>query len=539
MVLASVPFATAANLADYFPLGLGSSWTYQNVADHDDMYTISVFERFLFHNNPAVKFGKGIDDYAIGYNNGSSVNIYWGASGAISIGNFTDGTFFNLMEPTNFVLLRMYDNLNPALKSVYGVNDTNLVLWVTYDSSYPKNSQNSIVESNLGVSIPDYAVTGIEWYANGVGEIVNLDVDAETGNIGTRYELIDYNIVSEPSQFGTVGGKNIKLIQKDCDGNNVTFSLTGGGYGEVNSTDCAFSTINLFHTTVNSALTISTKGKVYTSAGSIICNGPIKSITAKTTELSGSITIGSSSNPEAAVTIVFDQANDLAINSQMPIQSISATEWLGGSINAPSVGSITIKGDTKREISGDLYDVNLILSQLPDVKIMALGSLTVNGWIDSSQIISQGNIGTVTAGAMINSVCFAGVSPAYLVDVNAADGVLDLPPVLDDTFNETATINSIAIKGIKSENPLYFINSNIAAKNVSSMYIAYPKYDNAGIRLVSVCITTPPKHSQLRMPTEHIHGRVIISAQQSIGSLETVVICKSAEISRAGKHPMN
>jgi hypothetical protein len=206
IVFAGTPLISeAANLADYIPLSLGSSWTYRNAANPSDTYTVSVFEKFIFsgfNGQPAVKFGTDSNNYSIGYNNGTSVNIYAGTENGIisgiSIGNFTDGAFFNLIEPTNFVLLRMYDNLNPTLKSVYDINKPNLVLWATYDSEYPKNSQNSIVESNLGVTIPNYAITSLEWYAKGVGEIVKLDIDAASGDIGTRYELIAHNIVSEP-----------------------------------------------------------------------------------------------------------------------------------------------------------------------------------------------------------------------------------------------------------------------------------------------------------------------------------------------------
>jgi hypothetical protein len=199
---------------------LGSSWTYRNAANPSDTYTVSVFEKFVFsgfNGQPAVKFGTDSNNYSIVYNDGSSVSSYavteQGVTFGTSIGNFTDGTFFNLTtsscdspppeclieNPTNFVLLRMYDNLDPALKSVYGIDPslTNLVLWATYDGIYPPNSQNSIVESNLGFTIP-YAVTHLEWYATGVGKIVDLDIEAASGDIGTRYELIAHNIVAGP-----------------------------------------------------------------------------------------------------------------------------------------------------------------------------------------------------------------------------------------------------------------------------------------------------------------------------------------------------
>jgi len=312
---------------------------------------------------------------------------------------------------------------------------------------------------------------------------------------------------------------NVKRTLKDCNSNDVTFSLSGGGYGEIDPCDCHFGRIKLHDTTDKSVLTIKTKSKIETSVGDINVNGPLKGISATNIELHGSITIGLSSNPKAAVTIIFDQANDLAINSQMPIKSISATEWLGGSIDAPSIGSITTRGDKKRDIAGDLdvnvtllngsinsakvagtlsgdwtcnaikgisatdiVEANLILSQQPDskVKVLALGSLIVKGWIDSSQILSQGNIGTVTAGAMINSVCFADVNSAYLVDVNA-DDVLDLPVVDSNTFSKKATIKSITIKGIKTEPLPYYINSNIAAAQILIAYLNYPENDNNGI----------------------------------------------------------
>jgi hypothetical protein len=132
----------AANLADYTPLSLGSYWTYQNAADSNDTYTVSIFEKFVFsgfNGQPAVKFGTDSNNYSISYNNGTSVNIYAGTengiTSGISIGNFTDGTFFNLIEPTNFVLLRMYDNLNPTLKSVYDINEPHHTYFIAQHGS--------------------------------------------------------------------------------------------------------------------------------------------------------------------------------------------------------------------------------------------------------------------------------------------------------------------------------------------------------------------------------------------------------------------
>jgi len=195
--------ARAFNFADYMPSTLGNYWTYRNGADPTDTFTVSVFEKFTFAGNPALKIGTDLNNYNIGHNDGTSVNIYASVDngvlndfGDVSIGEITDGMFINLVEPTNFALFRLWDNLNPLLTSVYNIDPslTDLILWVTYDSNFLANSQNSIVKSNLGVSLPNYAVTGLVWYQQGVGEIVRIDVDAATGTIGDRYDLIDYKV---------------------------------------------------------------------------------------------------------------------------------------------------------------------------------------------------------------------------------------------------------------------------------------------------------------------------------------------------------
>lgn len=195
--------ARAFNFADYLPVALGNYWTYQNRTNPTDTFTNSVFEKFMFAGNPAFKIGTDLNNYDIGYNDGTSVKIYASVENGVlndfddvSIGEITDGMFINLIEPTNFVLFRLWDNLDPVLKSVYGIDPslTNLILWAVYDSNYPANSQNSIVESNLGVALPNYAVTHLEWHQQCVGMIVKIDVEADTGTIGDRYDLIDYRV---------------------------------------------------------------------------------------------------------------------------------------------------------------------------------------------------------------------------------------------------------------------------------------------------------------------------------------------------------
>jgi hypothetical protein len=330
-----------------------------------------------------------------------------------------------------------------------------------------------------------------------------------------------------PWEFGNIPGnkKNTKFTASDVCGVSVTFGLTGGGYGEIVG-DANFNHVNLYNTGEKSQLTIAAKTEI--SVGDINTindNNSLKSITAKTTNLRGNIkvsgslaslvindvnksntiTVGSSLNKKATVSLGFDRVADLTLTSGVPIKAISATEWLAGEINAPSIGAIAAKGNKKRGIAGDL-DVNvtnyppvgsiktagtlsgewncskiksvsalniteaiLTFDQEPNLKVLALGTLVAKSRITDSRIISDGNVGTINAGMMINSLCFAGIK----------SGVTWLPSYPDDINNVLASIKSITVKGIRGE-PNSFINSNIAAANILSATLNYPQSNNGG-----------------------------------------------------------
>jgi hypothetical protein len=326
----------------------------------------------------------------------------------------------------------------------------------------------------------------------------------------------------------------VKLSVKDGNGTEMMLSLSGAGYGQMDP--CGFGQIQLYDTTEKSTLKISSKTKA--RVGDIIVYSSLKAITGKNIDLGGDITvtgslgavtvndvadghtisIGQSAKPKkkAGAKMKFNQVSGLTVNSQTPIKSVSAAKWAGGSIVAPSIGSIMVKGNKKQGIPGDLdvditadgtinnlrvagtlsgsLDCEIVksitaanidtaelnVSKGPDAKAAALGRLTVKNWVTSSRILSAGNIGTISAGGVVNSNCFAGVTDTN--DGNA-DDVLDLPAA-DANFVETATIKSIRIKSLKdaSGEPYYcVVNSNIAASHILSVSLAYPKNDNGGI----------------------------------------------------------
>ena len=459
-------------------------------------------------------------------------------------GNLSDLWKFGSIIPAG-VQLRVFDEAN----EITDEQETTIVIGTTPERTtgpsktftIRNNGSKTLVLDVPFANLPHFTITQPEESVLAPGEDTTFTVTLNTTEIGVFEETVSFDSNDHdkspfdfpvkgtvvPWEFGNIDGakKNTKFTASDACGVSVVFSLTGGGYGVITG-DANFDQVNLYDTGEKSLLTI--VASTETSVGDINSNGPLKTIVAKTTNLRGNvtvsgslasliindvnnspndhtITIGASSNAKAAVSLGFDRVAGLTINSEMPIKTISATEWLGGEIDAPSISGITIKGDKKRSITGDL-DVNVmldrsagsiktagtlsgewncstiksisalnvaaatfVLGQAPNVKVPALGGLTAKHHITDSQIISGGNIGTISAGAMTNSVCFAGIK----------DGVSGLPdPAVD--INVSASIKSIVVKGLSGESSC-FVNSDIAATNILSATLNYPQNNNGGV----------------------------------------------------------
>jgi len=248
-----------------------------------------------------------------------------------------------------------------------------------------------------------------------------VDIDSEN-TIAETHE--DNNLaVSDGTgevvwKFGDFSGrKGVKLTLLDTNGVPVTFTLKSGGFGEVTG-GSDFAEVILTSTTEKSVFTIKTKGRgAETSVGDITADNSLKSILAKTTDLRGgidiggtismlvmddiaddhTINIGASANPKAGVTLSFDQVADLNIDSDTPIKSLKATEWIGGSLIAPWVSSISIKGNSRAGISGDfIADVTLTGA---DAKGVALKKFAATGEIISDIDLLAGAGGTIAGGS--------------------------------------------------------------------------------------------------------------------------------------------
>jgi len=200
-------------MGEFFPLRFGSTWTYENRAIPGDTYTESVFALIEYEGHWAMRFGIDALNHTIAHWDGRTVTVFaevedgvlFDLGENIVVGEFEDGHIFRqcLGEPCDSLLLRVWDNLDPVLRSIYQVDPVpgDLVLEVTYDREYTPNFHNAIVTSNLpgGITPPAGAVTNLTWYLRDVGAYGLMDIEAQSGGIGETFFLIDHSTaVKEP-----------------------------------------------------------------------------------------------------------------------------------------------------------------------------------------------------------------------------------------------------------------------------------------------------------------------------------------------------
>jgi hypothetical protein len=157
----------------------------------------------------------------------------------------------------------------------------------------------------------------------------------------------------------------------------------------------------------------------------ITFNGFVGSVTVGDVENGADIVLnGTATNPRGvplstritAGQILGTPAAPSDITVAAPLASLSATAVGNGTITAPSVGSITVKGKAKTKttpaIAGD-FKSNLTISGVgvDPVKGKALKSLKVAGSVIGSTISVGGNVGLVSVGSFLSSDLFVGFSP--------------------------------------------------------------------------------------------------------------------------------
>ena len=156
-----------------------------------------------------------------------------------------------------------------------------------------------------------------------------------------------------------------------------------------------------------------------------------------------------------------------------PLGRLTATSIGVGTIAAPSIGSILVKGKAKTKITaaipGDFKSDITVTGVGVDPKKLALTSLSVlKGSITGSTIRVNGNVGSVTALTMDNTRLFAGY-----IGVDSGTGA----------FNFPSTVNSVRVTGTtKNGHPKAFAHSFLIASTFKSVSLASADTANGGIK---------------------------------------------------------
>jgi hypothetical protein len=173
--------------------------------------------------------------------------------------------------------------------------------------------------------------------------------------------------------------------------------------------------------------------------------------------------------------MTFDKVADLSINSGMPIQSLTVTDWhdINGAsdlIQAPWLGTLTSKGDFEADLKLTTPNAGVGLSNatisgnLNKATWNVTGNISkiaLTGTADHDTIRSTGNMDSVTLGASISSDFLAGVNQS--VSRHAA--------LHDDFVNTLATIKAFTISGLKTglANARFFVDSNLSAASLGTI----------------------------------------------------------------------
>ncbi len=263
-------------------------------------------------------------------------------------------------------------------------------------------------------------------------------------------------LTADPVAFG---GKQ-RAIYTDADGGTVVISLKGPGTGIVefaadSPADAAVVTLN--GTTAASALSV--KGD--TSFGKLVVNGGLKSVSGKTLDFAGDVTV-TGGLPKVQIRSAFNStitigqtaplsltlggATDVSLAVTGDVKSIKVGTWADADetpdrIAATNVASLTAKGDFSADIAAG-----------------TIGKLSVSGAIHGSEIRGTVNVGTVSAAALRNSIVFAGIR----ADVSV------LPSATGDFSNGVAAIKSITLT---NKLPSTFAGSIVAAPTIGKLSV--------------------------------------------------------------------
>lgn len=201
----------------------------------------------------------------------------------------------------------------------------------------------------------------------------------------------------------------------------------------------------------------------FTLTGGVDIDGLLSSLTMGTVEGGGVVIVLDGVDASGKATFSFTAGNvrNTSISSSIPIKSLSVLDWddtdaTPDFITAPSIAALTSKGDFAADVNATSTAGKASLGNVSVTNVLA------------STIRSAGNISSITAGRIVNSLILAGAAP----EVNG------LPTSPTAFISTTATIDKVTAKGAASG--ASFVASVVAAFKVGSVSLKDVTTSNGG-----------------------------------------------------------
>lgn len=291
-------------------------------------------------------------------------------------------------------------------------------------------------------------------------------------------------------------------------GDVVTITLQKAGTMDVSQQPAPVDIV-LSETDASSALAIKVKkskvGTGLVQVDAITGDGDCGSINAPTADLTGSgvqlvgylkqlqvhdvlngASVTAGGTADQVTTIKAHNIDDAAaVDFGSQIKTLQAARFGDGTITAPSIGSMSIKGDKKAGISGDCEGVITLSGAGVPAGKSTLSKLAVSGAISNANInVANGNVGSIAALTMVDSHVYVGYTPT---DPNI--------PLAGGTFVPSLRLGSLQIKakvnGLANSFAVAAQIGKIAPTSVQTNNIGVPFGVLANESISAVTVKTP------------------------------------------------
>jgi cyclophilin family peptidyl-prolyl cis-trans isomerase len=374
----------------------------------------------------------------------------------------------------------------------------------------PVVSGNTLTLQYVSEGTADITITGTDSASN--SNSVTFQASTKTSvNIGGAGNPTSVTFADADGSVNTVSIKGAGTATVTFNGANLTTTPNGKNVAVSGAVD-SIASVALTGGSAATAVTLTTKGgdNAVTVAG-ITADSALKSFSAKTTNLTGamtitgavgkvdlgsinngSVTIGGAATDKPVTMTVAGAVTTSDITSAPPINSITAGSYVSstdkvGGINAPAIGKLTSKGAFSQDVTvsgpiksfsagGDVTGVvvnadsfgsitvkgNVSNGQFDSSQAFAptgkpMGKVNISGDVANTLIRATGNIASVSVASITGSTIFAGIA-----------GSLDLRtlPTQATDFASPASIGTVTIKGGFSDSRVAAVKLNKVAVGI-------------------------------------------------------------------------